>query len=175
MIHKGMTRLEAAQMWVKEFNAVPTRMIAKLMTAEPEDWQEVTRPAIGDRVYASDVGEGSIIEIDYETGWCKVRLDDGSVARYHENRIEVDYDDVLPMWGTMWSFGDSIDNYWLDEKDGIALMSQCGFRIFMSEEFGYFFGIDGAGYDFYEAHWIPLYKARGLKWHDLETGKEVIS
>lgn len=35
-------------------------------------------------------------------------------------------------------------------------MSQCGFRIFRSEEFGYFFGIDGAGYDFYEAHWIPL-------------------
>ena len=23
--------------------------------------------------------------------------------------------------------------------------------------------IDGAGYDFYEAHWIPLYNKRGLK------------
>lgn len=22
-----------------------------------------------------------------------------------------------------------------------------------------------SGYDFYEAHWIPLYEARGLKWH----------
>ena len=30
---------------------------------------------------------------------------------------------------------------------------------------GYFFGIDGAGYSFYEEHWIPLYKARGLQWH----------
>ena len=77
-----------------------------------------------------------------------------------------DYYDQLPMWGTMWSFGDSLDNYWLEEKDGIALMSKCGFRIFKSDEFGYFFGIDGAGYDFYEAHWIPLYNERGLKWHD---------
>lgn len=29
-------------------------------------------------------------------------------------------------------------------------------------------GIDGAGYDFYEAHWIPLYEARGLHWHEGE-------
>ena len=34
--------------------------------------------------------------------------------------------------------------------------------------FGYFFGIDGAGYSFYEEHWIPLYKARGLQWHKTE-------
>lgn len=30
-------------------------------------------------------------------------------------------------------------------------------------------GIDGAGYDFYEAHWEPLYKARGLHWHSEEA------
>ena len=44
-------------------------------------------------------------------------------------------------------------------------MADCGFRIYEQEDYGYIFGIDGAGYDFYEAHWIPLYKARGLKWH----------
>ena len=67
------------------------------------------------------------------------------------SETEVDYYEQLPMWDTMWSFGDNVDNYWLEEKEGIALMSQCGFRIFRSEKFGYFFGIDGAGYDFYEA------------------------
>lgn len=51
-------------------------------------------------------------------------------------------------------------------------MSQCGFRIFKSFEFGYFFGIDGAGYDFYESHWLPLYEARGLMWHDPKTDSE---
>ena len=50
--------------------------------------------------------------------------------------------------------------------DGIRVMSDCGFRIYQHEEWGYFFGIDGAGYDFYSEHWIPLYKSRGLQWHD---------
>ena len=83
-------------------------------------------------------------------------------------------DDVLPMWGTMWSFGDSCDDWWLEKGDGIQKMSECGFRIYYHEEWGWFFGIDGAGYDFYSEHWIPLYKARGLKWsdEDLETEGE---
>ena len=78
------------------------------------------------------------------------------------------YNDVFPAWGWMWSFDDSADDYWLEELDGIRIMSDLGFRVYKSEEFGYFFGIDGAGYNFYEAHWIPLYKARGLQWHDVE-------
>ena len=76
--------------------------------------------------------------------------------------------DALPMWGTMWSFGDSIDDSWLEEDNNLQLMSECGFRIYRHCEHGYFFGIDGAGYDFFESHWIPLYKARGLMWHDDE-------
>ena len=73
--------------------------------------------------------------------------------------------DYLPMWGTMWSFGDSADDYWLEEEDGLELMAECGFRIYEQEDFGYLFGIDGAGYSFMDEHWIPLYKARGLQWH----------
>lgn len=46
------------------------------------------------------------------------------------------------------------------------MMSDCGFRVYQHEEWGFFFGIDGAGYDFYSEHWIPLYKRRGLRWHD---------
>lgn len=49
-------------------------------------------------------------------------------------------------------------------------MADCGFRIYEQEDLGYVFGIDGAGYDFYSEHWIPLYKARGLHWHKEEDG-----
>ena len=42
MSRKGMTRLEAVQMWVNGFNAVPTQMIAKLMQFDPDDWQEIS-------------------------------------------------------------------------------------------------------------------------------------
>ena len=73
--------------------------------------------------------------------------------------------DYLPMWGTMWSFGNSADDSWFEEEGGLELMAECGFRIYEQEDFGYLFGPDGAGYSFMEEHWIPLYKARGLRWH----------
>jgi hypothetical protein len=70
----------------------------------------------------------------------------------------------IPMWGTFWSMGEWIDEYWLDRnRETVAAL---GFTICENYERGWLLlGIDGAGYDFYENHWIPLYEARGLKWH----------
>ena len=79
------------------------------------------------------------------------------------------YDTFLPMWGTMWSFDHFFDDIWLKEKSNLQAMADCGFRIYEQEDFGYIFGIDGAGYDFYEAHWIPLYKARGQQWRTTDN------
>lgn len=62
---------------------------------------------------------------------------------------------------------DPTDEYWLIEKDGLLKMSQIGFRIYSHDDWGYFFGIDAAGFDFYKAYWIPLYEARGLNWHNI--------
>ncbi len=76
-----------------------------------------------------------------------------------------DFDSIVPIWRAMWAFNRDVDNEWLEEEDCQDAMAKCGFRIFEQEDYGYIFGIDGAGYDFYEAHWIPLYKARGLQWH----------
>ena len=93
-----------------------------------------------------------------------MRLDPDEVREITPGERDEDAD-YLPMWGTMWSFGDSADDYWLEKRGGLELMAECGFRIYEQEDFGYLFGIDGAGYSFMEAHWIPLYKARGLRWH----------
>ena len=68
------------------------------------------------------------------------------------------YDTRFPIWSTMWSFNDFWDNVWLTEEKNRKKMADCGFRIYKQEDYGYIFGIDGAGYDFYQAHWIPLYK-----------------
>lgn len=95
--------------------------------------------------------------------------DDWTELTIMDEEQENYYTDLLPMWGTMWSFGDACDDYWLEKLNGIEIMSKCGFRIYEHDEFGYFFGIDGAGYDFYTEHWIPLYKKRGLQWHDPTT------
>lgn len=88
--------------------------------------------------------------------------DFNEITPYTEEEIEEIYD-TFPMWGTMWSFGDSADEWWLENN--LEKMKECGFRIYESEDYGYVFGIDGAGYDFYESHWLPLYDAIGLRWH----------
>lgn len=180
---KGLTLSEAVHKWTDEMNRYPQDMIQVLMSAKPDDWCEVTAPSEGDRVYVYDLPEetpdgkpydgtehcGEISDcFDHDT--YRVALDDGNSVLVKASDFEVCFDDVLPMWGWMWSFDDSADDYWLEELGGIKIMSECGFRVYENAEWGYFFGIDGAGYDFYEAHWIPLYKKRGLLWHD--TSKE---
>lgn len=178
MAKTGMTISDAAHEWVGEMNAYPQDMIDTLMQAKPDDWHEVTKPRICDRVLVFNMpndsgkydGYGEIEDVAGDT--YIVKLDDGDTVELNEDDFEVERDSVLPMWGWLWSFSDSADDYFMNELDGIKKMSECGFRIYEHDKWGYFFGIDGCGYSFYDAHWIPLYKKRGLHWHDPETEEE---
>lgn len=174
---KEMTINDATHKWVGEFNAIPQGMIERLMRAAPDEWEELTLPRAGSRVHVFDPPDGrdtlehlgEVITYGVYGEDCdkyRVDLDGGPAILVEPDNLEIMDEDALPMWGTMWSFGDSCDNYWLEYADGIRVMSDCGFRIYRHEEWGHFFGIDGAGYDFYSEHWIPLYKRRGLQWHD---------
>ena len=162
----------AAQAWVNEFNAVPHAVVQKLMNvSNHNDITEITPPAINDRVYVfepSESGEryGYITGYDEEDDVYVIELDDRTEVKLEQDEFEVQYDDGLPMWGTLWAFGDSCDKWWLAEN--LQAVANCGFRIYESEDYEYLIGIDGAGYDFYESHWIPLYKVRGLQWHKEE-------
>lgn len=71
-----------------------------------------------------------------------------------------------PMWGT-WFIPDGLMAGWiLDHKEEVA---KCGFTLIFDNYYDLFaIGIDGAGYSFMDEHWIPLYRARGLQWHDGE-------
>lgn len=162
---------EATQAWVREMNAIPMGVVEKLMGEDYEGVREITPPSLYDRVYIFR-GEyrgncGRIESYDNVHEVYVVNLDDGGTVQVEENEFDREDYGGLPMWGTMWAFGDSCDNWWL-ENGGLQLMADCGFRIYEQEDYGYIFGIDGAGYDFYESHWIPLYKARGLHWHKKE-------
>lgn len=167
MFAKPMTIKAATELWVSQFNAINQDIIARLMKYEPNTWREVTIPVVGDAVYHRTAkATGEIIEYDELSGDYLIRLVYSEKKIYaRAEELESIYTDSLPMWSTMWSFGESIDDYWLDECGGVEAMSKCGFRVYKHDEFGYYFGINGAGYDFYEAHWIPLYRARGLEWH----------
>ena len=165
------TKREACESWVREMNQFPLDMIRKVIEADGyTTWREITPPTKCDRVYIFfNQMEGEIIGTytneDDET-ILNIKLDNGEIINTTSDEIEVQYDDLLPMWGWMWQFSDNCDDWWLEEH--LQEMTDCGFRIYEHEEFGYFFGIDGAGYSFYEAHWLPLYDIRGLNWHKEE-------
>ena len=164
----------ACQSWVQEFNEVPGSVLGKLMHFD-DSVHEITPFVIGETVrvvfdeYAGE--EGEIVEINEDT--LKIKLNSGETIEKYKNDIEsAEYKDVLPMYSWLWTFGSVIDEEWLTGKYGkshLQEMANLGFRIYESEDYGIVFGIDGAGYDFYEAHWIPLYKLRGLKWHTEEA------
>lgn len=163
---------EATEAWVKEFNAIPISVVEKLIKADLDDFHEITPPTMNDRVYVyNEHDDGEITAYDKTNEMYTIKTDHGDTIQVEREDFEVIHDTILPMWGTMWSFGESIDDDWLDPQwknvigDGLQAMADCGFRVYESEDYGHVFGIDGAGYDFYESHWIPLYKARGLKWH----------
>lgn len=165
MLKKGMTIREAAEHWVNGFNAIPLALIEKAYGGDNiDDLEEITPVSLGDHVFSYEHQEaGEVMSINRE--------EETAVIRINDEDIEVDLDEciperdsLLPMWGTMWTFGENIDEVWA--RENLEVMADCGFRIYESDELGIYFGIDGAGYDFYEAHWIPLYKARGLQWHE---------
>lgn len=170
MSRDGKTILDATREWVKEFNAIPYAICEKLLRLDYDELYEVTPPAVGDTVcvwndeYNGKYGEIVESKYDGENDLYLIGFPDDTDAVLSRDEFETQPDGVLPMWGTLWSFGDSCDNWWLE--DHLQEMADCGFRIYEQEDYGYIFGIDGAGYDFYEAHWIPLYKVRGLHWHD---------
>lgn len=163
---------EACHKWVETFSAFPQGMLEDVNKAHDYmEFTEVTPPSKYDRVYAFNEQEyGEITERNGDE--FTIELDNGNVIKVESDNFEVERDGFFPMWGWLWQFGDGIDDEWIDgtfaeegEPSGLQVLADCGFRIYESEEYGYFFGIDGAGYDFYEDHWIPLYKARGLQWH----------
>lgn len=146
-----VTIKEATQRWVNEFNAIPQALI--------------------ERAYPSMDGL-EILCTDKECSNC------GSTDFSAEGAEEEGGEDILtcmscgsndfseayglPMWGTMWTVS-SYDSDWI--KENLEIVRECGFWVYESDELDVLLGINGAGYDFYESHWIPFYNARGLKWH----------
>lgn len=170
-----MTLKEAVELWVnRDMTAIPMSVVEKLYkVSDYNDFNEITPITKHSRAWSDDyqeVGEVSdITENDDGDLIATVDLDNGERHEVPIDDLFIESADRFPMWGVMWAFSDSCDNGWLEDEENLRKMAECGFRIYESEDYGYIFGIDGAGYDFYTEHWIPLYKARGLKWHENRT------
>lgn len=70
--------------------------------------------------------------------------------------------DNSPMWLTLWAL------YHSPTYSEIEMFNECGISVYKSAAGDFYLGIDGCGYDFIEAHWIPLYRKMGICWHSTE-------
>ena len=160
-----MRKIEAVERMVnQEFNAIPLTLIEK---AYPniDGWHNITPLLDGDYV----IYEGEEVEIIEKLGDDNSYIiEDIEGGRFTVNSYEVDCENlsIFPMWGTVWqSVG--LQSEWIGRN--LDTVADCGFEIYEADDLdGYILGVDGAGYDFYEAHWVPLYEAQNLKWHDEE-------
>lgn len=163
-----ITKRQAVEKMVREFDAVPYEMVRRSIIGDEfeyfDNFIELTTPSVGG--YVTFVGvdgcdNGEIIEVDIENEKVKV-LDSYEKEQWADMDTLYEDKDILPMWGTMWI----VDNlgYRMNDENFIQKLSEIGFRVY-DTEFGYMLGVDGAGYDFYEAHWIPLYDLLELNWH----------
>lgn len=170
-LQKTNALMDSVERWIGSFDSIPTDMVQISLKNSRAPWREITYPAPGDSVYVYDMERttdenyGEIMGFNPANNTYHVRMDDGREVDVDEGDLKVQRDGEFPAWGYMFQFGSVMDKEWLKSSENVRKMSECGFRIYYSDRWGYFFGIDGGGYDFYEKHWIPLYEARGLKWH----------
>ena len=95
-------------------------------------------------------------------------IEDMDENQIDDARSEIENQQREVMWSTLFEAKDNTIKDWiLDDYEKI--ITEAGFTIIdLSREnegeyeTGVFLGVNGAGYDFYDQHWIPLYKIFGV-------------
>lgn len=152
--------------WIKGFVSVEQNILKftkEKMERGDLHVEEITVPIKGAKGYISGV-RGEVLESNgkYLTFRVESGEMEGDVLLSRVEKFKFDHESFFPKWHNLWQFDLPEDNEWLEEN--LLTMSECGFRIYDFGPFGYFFGIDGEGYEFKEAHWEPLFAARTRKW-----------
>lgn len=96
----------------------------------------------------------------FESSCCSapVECDEADLCDAVRDAIrEDDSNDAGMLISTGWSYIPGPNVWAFETDDGDVLL-----------------GINGAGYDFYESHWIPLYHALGLEWHRRPLREEIL-
>lgn len=118
--------------------------------------------------------DSSLITYDYPIEWMDHWTFMASETSYDDMYDEEELEEAreneelfrvnVPMWYTWFEITDS----WLLDKiqRNAYEVSSLGFTLIYHNNELWGLGIDGAGYDFYEHHWIPLYRWLEFTWHE---------
>lgn len=161
---------QAAKKWVDDFNFIPGKIFKVLIKVDESVSyfdSDIFRLVASPTITCSSCGakyEGKLKlkelqESSIKCEYCNYNDGDSWGNGYPEYAFPCG-------WGTLFNPKESLDQEWIEKN--AEKVTECGIFVFESDIFGILLGIDGGGYDFYESHWIPLYKARGLEWHNEE-------
>ncbi len=166
---------EATKRWVDEFSFINQSILMDAVGDDLDRWIDLTGEiiAVGDKVYYNGEDWEVLETLEDDMLFLESLDDPESMGCVEVDACEVEleqdyYRELFPMWGFLFNPKEDLDEEWI--LNNLDIVKECGFRAFEYYPTGdIFLGVDGAGYNFYDAHWIPLYKARGLKWHDMEV------
>lgn len=173
---KYKTIREATEAWIREWDFIQKGLIQDAIREKAWVWNELTPLTVGDSVCFWDAtnlkGEtyddyGEIEKVEGEKVVIRTSETGERVVADKDN-VEVEGRDWFPAWNTLFQPKDSADENFI--RENLQKVADCGFRIYEHDDYGIYLGIDGAGYNFYEEHWIPLYKVAGMHWNDEEEG-----
>ena len=143
----------------KEFSAMDFSLIQEMQKAEL-GYVEVQNPS--EEYYFNELKDDFA---KYDTlEQLKEDVDD---YESFEELMQESKDGNYPMWNTIWGIQANRSDYYLENVDRLK---EIGIGLLEFKEDYYLF-IAGAGYDFYDAHWIPLF-TKFFKWIEEDCGKE---
>ena len=180
---RGATEAEvkSTKDWIEQFNNIPQQILSDLIESGAKDYYEVYTPLYhvtckmlndcGNCKHADDITPTQYTEL-YEDDE-QMYIDCGESYQPHyldkvlaqcEMGEEQTHEDEIPMWGTLVQ-PPYMDQDWF-KSNAQEIYEKVGLLVYENEYYTIMIGANSAGHDFYQSYWVPLYKLRGLKWHE---------
>jgi len=141
---------------MEQFDNIPHALLERAFRSNPEDL-ELLAGGMATCIYC---GAQDDMEPGEPCGYC-----DGNEEGQYEFGPVYGWPAA---WGWLFHPSQSFEEDRI-RADPEGCAKACQVLVYDSDETGILVGVDGAGYDFYEAHWIPLYEWFGYKWHEEES------
>ena len=170
-------KAEASKLIDGRFNHIQLDVFNKI--SEDMLYENILRPSFKVMMHEwADEDRIKELRIECQDDTENCDLDEDEFLEWMENH-NVYYDEIdehfmesehYPMWNTLFEIRDTAGSRFFENH--VDELYEIGLGVI--EDTDYFNStlfISGAGYDFYEAHWIPLF-TQVFKWIDTETTKE---
>lgn len=174
---KDRATLEAARRLVNGFSCIPYGW-AKLIAQHIDDDECVALPMWGTLFKVEDGCDNRSIKKMLVAIGVSTDDDISDIREFIEEKgIDVTLDDYLLGEPEDEDYDlekvvDAVNEEWRESYDEDCALADSGWEAvgttgLIAREFDghLLLGVNGAGYDFFESHWIPLYKALGYSWH----------